>query len=214
MNFHDARGTLVRAYPYAELRDDALAHARRFVALGLETGRPPRPDRRDRPRIRRLLLRRGLCRPVAGAAAAADQLRRARGLCRAADRHARPAATRRCSSIPPELADFAGEAAAPPQGRRARLGQPRRHRRQSPAELPAADGDEIAYLQYSSGSTRFPHGVAVTHRALLDNLRAHGIGARGRRHRPLHLAGCPGITTWAWSAACSRRSPTRCRSII
>ena len=36
MNFHDARGTLVRAYPYSELREDALAHARRFVALGLK----------------------------------------------------------------------------------------------------------------------------------------------------------------------------------
>ncbi|MDP1908257.1 MAG: hypothetical protein Q8K85_08150, partial [Hyphomicrobium sp.] len=38
MNFHDARGTLTRAYPFAELRRDALAHARRFVALGLEPG--------------------------------------------------------------------------------------------------------------------------------------------------------------------------------
>ena len=38
MNFHDARGTLVRAYPYAELRRDAQAIARRFVALGLEPG--------------------------------------------------------------------------------------------------------------------------------------------------------------------------------
>jgi fatty-acyl-CoA synthase len=27
MNFHDARGTLVQSYPYAELRRDALAHA-------------------------------------------------------------------------------------------------------------------------------------------------------------------------------------------
>ncbi len=27
-------------------------------------------------------------------------------------------------------------------------------------------------------------------------------------------AGCRGITTWGWSAACSRRSPTRFRSII
>ena len=38
MNFHDARGTLVRAYPYAELREDALANARRFMALGLNKG--------------------------------------------------------------------------------------------------------------------------------------------------------------------------------
>jgi fatty-acyl-CoA synthase len=42
--------------------------------------------------------------------------------------------------------------------------------------LPVADGDDIAYLQYSSGSTRFPHGVAVTHRALLHNLGSHSHG--------------------------------------
>ncbi|WP_417461994.1 fatty acyl-AMP ligase [Kordiimonas sp.] len=37
--------------------------------------------------------------------------------------------------------------------------------------------DDLAYLQYSSGSTRFPHGVAVTHRSLLSN--THGMGFHG-----------------------------------
>src|SRR4029077_15502314 len=46
------------------------------------------------------------------------------------------------------------------------------------AELPVPDADEVAYLEYSSGSTRFPHGVAVTHRQLLSNLHAHGIGLK------------------------------------
>jgi len=32
--------------------------------------------------------------------------------------------------------------------------------------------DDVAYLQFSSGSTRFPHGVAVTHRAVLANVHA------------------------------------------
>src|SRR3954453_18085879 len=36
LNFHDARGTLTRAYPYSELREDALTAAPRFVALGLK----------------------------------------------------------------------------------------------------------------------------------------------------------------------------------
>src|SRR3546814_7674477 len=35
---------------------------------------------------------------------------------------------------------------------------------------------DLAYLQYSSGSTRFPHGVAVSHRGLLNNLAAHSHG--------------------------------------
>ncbi len=37
--------------------------------------------------------------------------------------------------------------------------------------------DDLAYLQYSSGSTRFPHGVAVTQRSLLAN--THGMGFHG-----------------------------------
>ena len=40
---------------------------------------------------------------------------------------------------------------------------------------------DIAYIQFSSGSTRFPLGVAVTHRALLANARViaqHGLAIR------------------------------------
>lgn len=43
--------------------------------------------------------------------------------------------------------------------------------------LPEAHPEDLAYLQYSSGSTRFPHGVAVTHKSLLAN--CHGIGNEG-----------------------------------
>ena len=32
LNFHDMRGTLERAYPYREMREDALAMAHRLVA--------------------------------------------------------------------------------------------------------------------------------------------------------------------------------------
>ena len=38
LNFHDARGTLTRAYTYSELREDGIAVARRFVALGIQPG--------------------------------------------------------------------------------------------------------------------------------------------------------------------------------
>ena len=35
LNFHDMRGELARVYPYAEMREDALAMARRLVAAGI-----------------------------------------------------------------------------------------------------------------------------------------------------------------------------------
>lgn len=44
-------------------------------------------------------------------------------------------------------------------------------------KLPEVQPEDLAYLQYSSGSTRFPHGVAVTHKSLMSNCR--GIGKYG-----------------------------------
>ncbi len=45
----------------------------------------------------------------------------------------------------------------------------------APARLSPADGrpdDAIAYLQFSSGTTSFPKGIAVTHGAMMANIRA------------------------------------------
>jgi len=36
LNFHDPRGTLIRAYPFSEMRQDALAMARRLIASGVK----------------------------------------------------------------------------------------------------------------------------------------------------------------------------------
>ena len=176
MNFHDARGTLVRAYPYRELREDALANARRFVKLGLQKG--------DRVA---LIAETGaefaacffgavyaglwpvplpLPTSFGGRDAYVDQL-----------------AVMLTSSdpqlflYPPELEDYA-VTAGQNLGVETRNWDSLAQVELSSSDLPPADTDEIGYLQYSSGSTRFPHGVAVTHRALLDNLRAHGLGVQ------------------------------------
>jgi len=46
------------------------------------------------------------------------------------------------------------------------------HNRAAPAgALPRAKTDELSYIQYSSGSTRFPTGVMVTHASLMANCR-------------------------------------------
>lgn len=50
------------------------------------------------------------------------------------------------------------------------------------ADLPAIDPQGLSYLQFSSGSTRAPTGVAITHHALMSNTAAiigSGLAIRG-----------------------------------
>ncbi len=173
LNFHDARGTLERAYAYSELRADSVAAARRFVTLGIKPG----------DRIA-LIAETGaefaaaffgaiyagawpvplpLPTSFGGRDAYVEQLKL---MLNSGD----PG----LFLYPPELAAFAGDAAAQ-VGVEARDWESLGEIAQAESELPTAVPDDIAYLQYSSGSTRFPHGVAVTHRGLLDNLRAHAL---------------------------------------
>ena len=174
MNFHDARGRLVRAYPYAELRDDALAHAQRFVALGLNKGDRLALVAETGPEFAACFF--GAV--YAGIWPVPLPLPTSFG---GRDAYVEQLVVMLTSSdpqlflFPPELTEFA-LAAATERGITARDWDSLTEIAPSTAALPQADPDEIGYLQYSSGSTRFPHGVAVTHRALLDNLCAHGIG--------------------------------------
>ncbi|WP_287976934.1 fatty acyl-AMP ligase [Sphingomonas sp.] len=174
LNFHDARGTLARAYPFAELRDDAIAMAHRLIAAGV------RPEDRialvaeTGPEFAALFFGAvyagawpvplPLPTSFGGRDSYIEQLRVQLASCEPL-----------MLVYPPELAAFAAEAArlAGTQG----IDWAEFAERKAPAvDLPRADGQAIAYLQYSSGSTRFPHGVAITHHALLNNLAAHSHG--------------------------------------
>nr|WP_294168719.1 fatty acyl-AMP ligase [uncultured Sphingomonas sp.] len=174
MNFHDARGTLERPYPYAELRADALATARRFLALGLKKGDRVALVAETGPEFAACFfgaVYAGLW-PVplplptsfGGRGAYVDQLKVMLG-----------SSDPSLFLYPAELAEFTAEAAEQ-SAVAGRSWESLADVAPAAAELPRADPGEIAYLQYSSGSTRFPHGVAVTHHALLDNLRSHGLG--------------------------------------
>ena len=174
LNFHDPRGALTRAYPFSEMRRDALAMARRLVASGVK------PEDRIA-----LIAETGVefaslffgvvyagAWPVplplptsfGGAQSYIDQL---------------SVQLKSCDPTmliyPPEIGAMCAEAARIQNVEGidwASFGE-----RPAPeAALPQAVGEDIAYLQYSSGSTRFPHGVAITHHALLNNLAAHSHG--------------------------------------
>jgi fatty-acyl-CoA synthase len=176
LNFHDARGSLAQAYSFRDLRDDSLAHARRFIALGIKAGDRIALVAETGPEFAACFfgaIYAGAC-PVplplptsfGGREAYVDQLGVQLESCDPA-----------LLLYPPELADFGGDAAAKANVK-SRDWQGMSEVQGLAADLPQAHSDDIAYLQYSSGSTRFPHGVAVTHRALLDNLHSHGVGLK------------------------------------
>ncbi len=179
LNFHDPRGNLTRVYPFSELRTDALAMARRLIAHGIRPGDRIALVAETGPEFAALF-----CGAVyAGAWPVPLPLPTSFG---GKDNYIDQLAVQLQSSdpkmlfYPAELADMAGAAA----GRQNCEGLSWEVFAQGPdpdCALPEAKPDAICYLQYSSGSTRFPHGVAVTHEALLNNLSGHAHGMKFRQ---------------------------------
>jgi fatty-acyl-CoA synthase len=191
-NFYSARGDLTAVLPYRELREQAVATARGLIAAGL----PPRARMvlvaDTDPDFIVLFL---ACQyagilpvPVAvpttlgGHTAYVAGLRRQLEGCGASAAAAsaallpllREAAEGLAVGLIGAPADFY---ALPPSG----------------ADLRPFGGDDPAYLQYSSGSTRFPLGVDIRQRALVANVQgmvlggvAAVIGDRGVSWLPLY----------------------------
>lgn len=174
LNFHDARGKLARPYPFAELRADALEQARRLIAAGIQPQDRIALIAETGPEFAALffgVIYAGawpvplpLPTSFGGAQSYIDQLRVQLESCDPT-----------LLIYPPEIGAMCAEAA--------RLTEvdgidwAAFSERPAPeTTLPQAKPNDIAYLQYSSGSTRFPHGVVITHHALLNNLAAHSHG--------------------------------------
>ncbi|MDQ1230055.1 fatty acyl-AMP ligase [Sphingomonas sp. SORGH_AS_0879] len=176
LNFHDARGVLARAYPFAELREDALACARRLIASGIAPEDRIALVAETGPEFAALffgVIYAGawpvplpLPTSFGGRDSYIEQLRVQLASC-----------DPKMLIYPPELAQMAG-AAADAAGCEGVDWDSFATRAAPETDLPKADPQAIAYLQYSSGSTRFPHGVAITHHALLNNLAAHSHGMK------------------------------------
>ncbi|NVD45511.1 fatty acyl-AMP ligase [Qipengyuania atrilutea] len=171
LNFHDMRGELARGYPYSELKEDALAMARRLAASGIEKGDRVALIAETSPEFAALFcacvyvgawpVPLPLPTGFGGKEGYIDQL-----------------AVQLSSSDPkmllyPAEIDEMGAAAAGRQGCEGVNWAAFAEREAAECDFPEAEPEDICYLQYSSGSTRFPTGVAVTHKALLHNLYGH-----------------------------------------
>lgn len=174
LNFHDARGKLVRPYRFAELRADALDQARRLIAAGVQPQDRIALIAETGPEFASLffgVIYAGawpvplpLPTSFGGAQSYIDQLRVQLESCDPS-----------LLIYPPEIGSMCAEAARLTEVAATDWTEFSANPAPETA-LPQAAPDDIAYLQYSSGSTRFPHGVAITHHALLNNLAAHSHG--------------------------------------
>jgi fatty-acyl-CoA synthase len=174
MNFYTARGVLADVIGWAQMRDDALAVAGRLLARGLQPG-----DRVaivaeteadfSRAMMGCLYARLVPC-PVPLPSAFGSRVVYGEQLRRIADVAGISAAI-----APKMFRDWIAESltdhALAFVGTLADLDN-------AVDALPIdsqPDADEIAYLQFSSGTTSFPKGVAVTHGAMMSNIRAMAV---------------------------------------
>ena len=185
-NFHDPRGKLTRAYPFSEMQADAMQAAYRLIAHGVVPGDRIAICAETSPEFAALFF--GVV--YAGAWPVPLPLPTSFG---GKDSYIDQLSVQLKGSDPkilfyqPELSEMAG-AAAHACGVEGIDWASFAERDAPEVKLPESKPEDICYLQYSSGSTRFPHGVAVTHHALLSNLKAHAHG--------MHIGGTDRCISW------------------
>ncbi len=168
-NFYTSRGELYAVLTYAELRDQAQALARRLRGLGTERGARMVIIADTHPDFLRFFF---ACQ-YAGLVPVPLPIPHNPGSHKAYVAQIR-AMTQGCQAslamAPADYSDLLEDASA---GLGLMLvGTPQDYDAlpEQAGELQPMQADELAYLQYTSGSTRFPRGVMITQRAVLNNL--------------------------------------------
>jgi fatty-acyl-CoA synthase len=170
-NFYDHRGQLESVLSYRELRDEARALGRRLLGLGLKHGDRVGIIAETDPMFHRFFFAcqyAGLT-PFAlpagiqmGAHTAyVNQIKRMLESCDAA-----------IAVAPASHTDFLQEAVSGMNLVMAGSPEDFYALPDADVELSSLSANEPAYLQYTSGSTRFPRGVEINQVTVLENLRA------------------------------------------
>ena len=180
-NFYDAKGNLRSILPYRALRKNAQTSARRLMGMGLTSGNRVAIIADTTPEFVELFF---ACRyaglvpfamPVpVNLGSHAVYVQQLRGMLDAGQASAAIANV--------DYINFLSEAAEGSQGLRW-VGTPEQLGKFPVTDiaLPVNTPEEIAYLQFTSGSTRIPRGVIITEHALMSNLQGivrHGLEIR------------------------------------
>ena len=168
-NFYTGKGELYAAVPYEELRKQAQVLARRLQGLGLLRGARVALLADTNPDFMRFFF---ACQyaglvpvPVPAAVHLASrsvyigQLRALLIKCQAS-----------VAVVPPGFVQFLEEAAEGLDLRFVGSAEDFELIPENTNALRPLGSDEVAYLQFTSGSTRFPRGVMITQQAVLNNL--------------------------------------------
>jgi fatty-acyl-CoA synthase len=179
-NFYNGRGAIDTVLPYEQLREEALGLAHRLLGLGVERGARVALAAETDPDFLRFffacqyagLVPVPLPVPITLGShkAYVSQLKTMLASCR-------PSIAAAPGSIVPLLNEAAdGLELAFSGSSESFLALPEKK-----AALKPLQHSELAYLQYTSGSTRFPRGVMISQETLLHNLRGiiqHGLKVR------------------------------------
>jgi len=180
-NFYNSRGELYAVLTYAELRDQALQLARRLCGLNVERGARVAIVADTHPDF---LLFFFACQ-YAGLVPVPLPIPLNPGGHKAYVKHTRAMVKSCQASLAMAPAGYSGLLDEVVEGLGLKfVGSPEAFDAlpQQEGELRPMQADELAYLQYTSGSTRFPRGVMITQREVLSNLL--GIITEGMDMRP------------------------------
>ena len=180
-NFYTGRGELYAVLTYAELRSKALQLARRLRGLNVPRGARVAIVADTHPDFLRFFF---ACQ-YAGLVPVPLPIPLNPGGHEAYVKHTRAMVKSCQASLAMASADYSGLLDEVVKGLElAFVGSPEAFDAlpELECELQPMQADELAYLQYTSGSTRFPRGVMITQQQVMSNLA--GIITEGMEMRP------------------------------